>query len=68
MRVWTCVDHETFWPVGGASVVVAPDQPTARELLRRELERHGLKKDEPFTLLELDIARPQAVILNDGDY
>lgn len=67
LKVFTCNDHAGFWPVGSASVVVAENETEAREILRGALIGHGLK-DEPFTLKELDINRPHAVILNDGDY
>lgn len=66
MRVFTCDDHAGHW-VGVASVVVAPDEPTARDLLRQALTARGLK-DEAFTLTEIDTAQPQAIVLQDGDY
>jgi hypothetical protein len=65
-RVFTCTDHAGHW-VGVASVVVAPDEPTARDLLRQALTERGLK-DETFTLTELDTNKQQAIVLQDGDY
>jgi hypothetical protein len=68
MRVYVCTDHQTHYPVGGASVVVAEDEEQARALLYAELRTHGLRKDEPFTLQEVSLDRPHAVVLNNGDY
>ncbi len=67
MRVFTCTDHAGVWPVGVASIVVAPDEQAAREILAAELARHMLKP-EPFTLTEVDLGTPSAIILRDGNY
>lgn len=37
MRLWTCADHAAHYPVGGASIVVAPDEAAARAMLARAL-------------------------------
>jgi hypothetical protein len=67
MNVYTCTDHEAHW-VGGASVVVASSEAEARQLLLAELRTHGLTKDEPFTLRKIQLEKPQAFVLHDGDY
>ncbi len=70
MRLYTCTDHDVHWPVGGASIVIAPNEEMAYELLDKALQEKGLKgrADDPYTLLEIDIARQQAIVLRDGDY
>ena len=67
MRVWVCTDHDTHWPVGGAAVVMADDEQSARQLLSAALIEKGLKPDT-FTLLEIDTQTPFARILCDGNY
>jgi len=57
MKVFTCIDHETAYPVGGASVVVAETEERAREILYSELSRCGLGKYKDFTLVELDLTK-----------
>jgi len=67
LRLWTCTDHATHYPVGGASVVVAETEEAARELLRAALSADGLDPDdEPFTLREVSLERPAAVVLCNG--
>lgn len=69
MNVYVCTDHEGHWPVGVASLIVAPDENEARRLLIQELEAHGLKQnDKPFSLRLMNIASPRAYVLLDGDY
>lgn len=68
LRVFTCVDHEGVWPVGVASVVVADNEASARAILGGELYKRGLARDRPFTLQEVDLTRPRATVLMDGDY
>lgn len=68
LRVFTCTDHAGRW-VGVASVVVAPDEPEARKLLTKALIDARLDNEHAsFTLNELNLAEPSAVILQDGDY
>lgn len=67
MKLFICTDHETIWPVGGASIVVASDEIEARHLLSQQLSGLGLNS-KPFTLVEIDTAFPRAIILRDGDY
>jgi hypothetical protein len=70
MKVFTSTDHEAFY-VGGASVVIAESEAEARELLTASLNSIGLPKrpeHRDFTLQEVDISKPQAIVLHDGDY
>lgn len=69
MRVFTCTDHPTHWPVGGASVVVAEDEADARQLLISALKDQGLRAAEgSFTLKEVVLTERQAIVLNNGEY
>ena len=71
MNVWTCTDHDGFWPVGVASVVVAETEREARAALDKALRARGLKdwKGYNYTLQRLDVGTvPVAAILNDGEY
>lgn len=63
MKLFTCDDHDTHWPVGGASVVIAENAEIARELLRGALAAQGLNPAYPFTLVEVDLSTPQAIVL-----
>lgn len=67
MRVWTCTDHDTVYPVGGSSIVVAESEGEARRLLSKELRAAGLRDDE-FSLHELPLSKSHARILDNGDY
>ena len=68
MQVWTCTDHDGFWPVGVASVVWAYSEDQARAVLKAALKERGLDAEQPFTLQHLRIDRPSALILRDGEY
>lgn len=68
MNVYICTDHDTHYPVGGASIVVANNEDAARELLRMALKDNGLDPDLDFTLALVDTTAPQATILVNGDY
>lgn len=67
MKVFSCRDHAGFWPVGTASVIVAPTKTKARMLLRAALLEAGLS-GHGFTLQEVPLDEPRVLILNDGDY
>jgi len=67
MKVFVCNDHDGYWPVPTASVIVAKDEEDAKVMLRKELESKGLKT-EWFTLKELDVTKEQVEMLSDGDY
>lgn len=69
LKVYTCVNHAVYYPVGAASVVVAENYDAACLLLRDALMQQRLDPDDPrFTLQELDTTKPHAVILRNGDY
>jgi hypothetical protein len=68
MYVYTCTDHATHWPVGGASVIVANNEAEARHMLHLLLIAKGLDPTKPFTLQPLDITNSGAYMLRDGDY
>jgi hypothetical protein len=68
MKVFYCTDHDTFYPVGSGSVIVAEDREAARKIFAAELKARGLDPDKGFTLVEVDLARRSALILCDGDY
>lgn len=70
LRLWICTDHDHHYPVGCASVVVAETEEAARQLLDRALLAAGLKPSPiyPYTLQEVPLGEPQAVILCDGNY
>lgn len=66
-RVFTCTNFKGVWPVGVSAVVVARDKRQARQLLNKQLEEKGLPITD-YTLEEVSLEQPAAVILNDGDY
>ena len=69
MKVFWSTDFRGFYPVGTAAVVVARNEDEARRLLRQKILDHGLPDPfDEFTVTELDISSPKAVILRDGDY
>lgn len=67
MNVYVCTDHDGHY-VGVASVVVANSEPEAAALLKAQLHEHGLDETKPFTLRLIQTERPQAFVLQDGDY
>ncbi len=70
MKVYICTNHDSHYPVGCASVVVAKDKKQARKLLDETLHEDGLKtsKDYDYILTELPTDEARAVILNNGEY
>ena len=70
MEVWTCDDHDGFYPVGTASVVVASTEDEARALLDAQLVAEGLESSvqAPYTLERLPLSSPRAVVIQNGDY
>ena len=70
MKLFICTDHASVWPVGGASVVVAEDRERAVSLLDAALRERHLKdsSEQPYTLTEVALDMPQAIVLRDGDY
>ena len=68
MKLFTCIDHDCHYPVGVASVVIARDEKHARQLMTHALIENGLNPMEGYTLIEIDMESPQAIILQNGDY
>lgn len=67
-RVFSCNDFRGYWPSGVSSVVVAANQKQARDILVAELKRRGIHDGEvEFSLSEVNIYHPGAIILNDGE-
>lgn len=67
MQVFVCTDHKGHYPVGTASVVIAENERQAYRLLETGLQQVGLA-DEAFTLKQVDITTPKAIVLCDGNY
>lgn len=67
LRVFTCTDHKGHWDVGTASVVIAHSAEEARRLLDAALLEQGLDLD-PYTMKEVPLHEPRAVVLNNGEY
>lgn len=68
LKVFTCKDHDAHY-VGGASVVVAHDEAEALALLSAELREHGLVPERhAMTLVPVDLRKPAAIVLHNGDY
>lgn len=71
VKLWTCTDHNTYWPVGGASIVIAATEDEARAMLNAALLEKGLEDkagEKPFTLTEVELDQHGCVILDDGQY
>lgn len=69
-KVFICQDHDSFYPTGVASVIIAANIGQAKRLLNNELIRIGLKpfNKKPYTLQELNLSKSEAYIINDGNY
>ena len=70
MKLYTCTDHDSVWPTGVASIVIAGSEARARMVLDVALRKQGLKtyNECPYTLVEIDVSVEQAIILQDRDY
>jgi hypothetical protein len=73
MKVYVTTEHDTHYPVGGASIAIASDEKAARKVLDELLMSDGLKpsSQHPYTFIVIDITnihKPTAMILNSGDY
>lgn len=66
LKTWICTDFTGYYPVGTSAVMLAETKSIAERMLRYELGKGGLDKDQEITITELD--GRQAKILNDGDY
>lgn len=70
MKVFYSTDHDSHYPVGAASVIVAKSKKHARVLLDVALIADSLKSsvEHPYELTELETSNPEAVILVNGNY
>lgn len=68
MKIFTCNDHEGHYPVGVASIIVADHEKEARLMLIEKLADIGIKADNDFSLVELDVSKKQVSVLCDGNY
>ena len=68
MKVYATTDHDSFYPVGSASVAFVKDKRRARLLIDKALKNRGLKtsKEAPYEIFE--IKPDSAIVLNDGNY
>ena len=68
-KVFTSTGFEGHWPVGTSAVIVATTIEGAVELLSDAVALHGLKQQITADMLvEVDLASPAAIVLQDGDY
>ena len=69
MKVYYCKSFTGRYPVGTAAIILANNIVEAKKLLEIELTNHGLEQEISYSqIMEIDRSRPQALILNDGDY
>lgn len=69
LNVYTCNDHDGYYPVGTASVIVAPNEIEARQMLRAALGLRGLNAaDDSFNLTLLPLHDATVRVLCDGNY
>jgi hypothetical protein len=69
LKVYTCTTFSGRWPVGTAAVVAANDAAHAADLLSEQLRRiHLSQKLGAKDMIEFDMTKPFAFVLNDGDY
>ncbi len=70
LKLFSCINHDCVWPTGIASIVIARNMKHARKLLDIELAKKKLKpyKQREYTLREVALCEPKAIILCDGDY
>ena len=71
MKVFTHTGFRGYYPVGTSAVIVARDRGHAKRLLLAALpdELKAENQDLDISLFEeVDTSKPNAVILQDGDY
>lgn len=69
MKVWTCNNFTGHWPVGTAAVIAALTREQAVGLLADKLCGEGLSQEIKLEdVEELDLAKPNCVILCNGEY
>ena len=66
LKVWTA-DHDGV-TLGGQSIVIAHSEAEARALLRVELDQNWCDPKKEIKLTLVDTDKPQAIIINNGDY
>ena len=70
MNIYVSIDHDSHYPVGCCSVVVAESEHVAKLLLDEQLIERRLKpsRQNPYTLRKINSEIPRAFVLLDGDY
>lgn len=70
MKVYMCNDHDSHYPVGCASVIVARNYVEARKLLDEQLVANGLRpyEERHYSLTQICLEIPTATILCNGNY
>jgi hypothetical protein len=70
LKVYTCTDHFSKYPVPAVSLVVANDRNSATLLLNAELKRVNCEdyNSHAYTINELDTSNPNAFILSTGTW
>lgn len=61
------VEHEGKW-LGGNTLVVTSVKGAANRMARKAMREHGLKDHKITEVTEIDISKPGAYVVNDGDY
>ncbi len=53
--------------LGATIIVIAESEAIAKEMIKQELEAHGLKYGSPYAWVQMEI-KPQTIYIDDGDY
>ena len=69
MKVYMNNTFSGYYPVGTAAVVVAENKHSAAAMLSKILTRNGLSQEvTPESMMEVDLNKPNAYLLADGEY
>ena len=70
LSLYAVRDHDTIWPVGGDSLILAESEDMVIKLLDFQLLKHGLKPydEHPYTIRKIDIIGPSVIIFHSGEY
>ncbi len=70
MKVFSNTDFAGHWPMGTSAVVVAETREDAAKILDSALRIAQLFQPpiNPESMVEIDQSKPQAIILQNGDY
>lgn len=69
MNVYVNTSFRGHYPVGVCAVVMAETAAEAAKLLEVELKEHGLKQEvQEKYMRKIQNVRPQAFVIQDGDY